>query len=363
MSRTEDQISTMQTVIVYVNYVLAVGVLTLPRTISEAAKTPDGWISILIGGAASLAAGLIITRLGRKFPGQTIYQYAAVLLGRPLGYILGTVIALFFIGIAAFELRTLQEVVQFFLLEGTPVWAINFSFLWIALYLCLGGMSGIARLCQFIVVFTWSIFLLVCLLTLEVFDLNNLRPVLGEGLLPVLKAVKPTALTFTAGEIMLFLTPFMLRPRNASKAVAFGVGISGIFYLVAYFVTVGAFSVNGVLTRTWPFLDAIRSFEVEYLLFERFESLLLAIWCMQIFCTFCISFYAAAYGAAQMSGTRPQRWLYGLLPLVFLTASLPRSLNHVFGLGDVLGNTMIYLFGLLPVILLLVARIRKVKTS
>lgn len=40
------------------------------------------------------------------------------------------------------------------------------------------------------------------------------------------------------------------------------------------------------------FLDLARSFEVEYLLLERFESLLLSIWIMQIFATFSIAFIA-----------------------------------------------------------------------
>lgn len=89
-----------------------------------------------------------------------------------------------------------------------------------------------------------------------------------------------------------------------------------IFYIVAVVMTIGAFSVEGVVTRTWPFIDLIRSFEVN-LLFERFESLLLVIWIMQIFCTFCISFYGAALGISQIFNKKLDHCLFALLPLVF----------------------------------------------
>ncbi|MGR5954047.1 GerAB/ArcD/ProY family transporter [Bacillus paranthracis] len=36
------------------------------------------------------------------------------------------------------------------------------------------------------------------------------------------------------------------------------------------------------------------------MIFERFESLLLVIWIMQIFATYTISYYAAALGLAQL---------------------------------------------------------------
>ena len=60
-------------------------------------------------------------------------------------------------------------------------------------------------------------------------------------------------------------------------------------------MVIGALSIDGVVTRTWPTIDLMRSFEISGLIFERFESLLLVIWIMQIFATYTISYYAAAW--------------------------------------------------------------------
>ena len=65
-------------------------------------------------------------------------------------------------------------------------------------------------------------------------------------------------------------------------------------------MVIGAFSIDGVLMRTWPTIDLMRSFEIQGLIFERFESLLLVIWIMQIFATYTICYYANALGLAQL---------------------------------------------------------------
>lgn len=133
-----------------------------------------------------------------------------------------------------------------------------------------------------------------------VIDLDNLRPVLGKGIKPVMQGVKTTAFAFTGIEIMLVIGPFMERPSQAYKAVLIGICFPIIFYMITVIMVIGAMSVEGVVTRTWPTIDLMRSFEMPGLIFERFESLLLVIWIMQIFSNFTISYYAAALGLSQL---------------------------------------------------------------
>ncbi|MGN7762774.1 GerAB/ArcD/ProY family transporter [Paenibacillus sp. 22594] len=358
-AKAKDRITTPQATIIMVNYILAAGILTLPRVTVEAGKTPDVWISVILGGLLSMLAAAVIAKLSQRFPGQTFFQYCRLIIGKPLGILLGTLAVGYFLCVASFEMRTVQEVTGFFLLEGTPAWAISAIFIWIGLYLCMGGINAISRICRLIVPITWTVFFGASLLSLELFDLNNLRPVLGEGLGPVWKAIKPTALTFTAGEVMLILVAFMDKPNKAMKVVVVGTLIPMLFYVVAVVLTIGAFSIEGVVTRTWPFLDLVRSFEVKYLILERFESLLMAIWIMQIFCTFCITFYAAALGLSQMINKKFQNCLFALLPIVYIVSQVPPGINGLFALGTGLGNFSMTVFGLIPLPLLIIAHFRR----
>ncbi|OBZ10469.1 spore gernimation protein [Bacillus sp. FJAT-27264] len=355
---TRDRITTTELIIIVVNYVLAAGVFTLPRTTVERAGTPDVWISVILGGLLSMITGLIIARLSQRFPGQTIYQYSGKIIGRPLAILLGVVLIGYFVCIGSYEMRNVQEVTVFILLEGTPGWAIAGIFMWVALYLCRGGINAISRMCRLMIPITWTVFFGVSLLSLQVFDINNLRPVLGQGMSPVWRSIKPTALTFTSGEALLFLVAFMDKPKKTMKVVVSATLIAMVFYIVAVVLCIGAFSVDGVVTRTWPFIDLIRSFEVNYLVFERFESLWLTIWIMQIFCTFCIAFYGAALGLSQLTKIPLDHCLFALLPVIYIVTEIPRSLNGLFAFGAGIGNWSFFLFGVLPLPLLIIARLR-----
>ncbi|GGF94038.1 germination protein [Paenibacillus albidus] len=358
-AKLKDRITTTEAVIINVNYVLAAGVLTLPRTAVEAAGTSDVWISVILCGLLAMVTGAVIAKLSQRFPGRTFFEYIRFIIGKPLGFLLGISVAAYFLSIASFEMRTVQEITGFYLLEGTPSWAICALFLWVALYLCLGGINAVARMCRLIIPIAWGIFLGVSLLSLEIFDLNNLRPVMAEGVGPVWRALRPTALTFTAGESLLFLVAFMDKPKKVMQVVVGGNAIAMVFYLAAVVLSIGAFSTDGVITRTWPFVDLIRSFDVSYLVFERFESLLLAIWILQIFCTFCIAYYGAALGVSQLLNIKFKHCLYGLLPLIYIVAEIPRSINGLFMMGNEIGNWALIVFGILPLPLLVVAYFRR----
>ncbi len=355
---SKDRITTSQAVVILVNYILAAGILTLPRVSVEKVKTPDVWISVFLGGLIAMIAGVIIVKLSQQFPGKTFYQYCQEIVGKWVGGFLSLVIVGYFFTISAFEVRTMAEVTGFFLLEGTPTWGIILPFLWVGFYLIIGGINPIARMFEIILPITIIIFLLVTFMSLGIFEIDNLRPVLGLGMLPVLKGIKTASLAFLGPEIMLLLVAFLKQPDKAVKVVLVGISIPLIFYVLTVVMVIGALSVDGVVTRTWPTLDLMRSFEITGLIFERFESLLLVIWIMQIFATFTITYYAAALGLAQLFKKNIKPFIYGLIPIIYIIAMFPKNINDLFKLGDRIGNVAIFLFGVLPLILLSISRLK-----
>ncbi|WP_044642994.1 spore germination protein [Risungbinella massiliensis] len=361
--QTNDQIATSQAAIVIINYILAAGILTIPRTATEKVQTPDSWISIIIGGLLALIVGIVIVKLSQQFPEKTFYQYNQEIVGKWLGGLLSLLTIIYFFVLSAFEVRTMAEVTEYFLLEGTPIWAIIMPFMWVGFYLIIDGMNPIARLFDLIFPITVIIFLLVAFMSFGIFELDNLRPVLGMGVSPVLKGLKTTALAYLGPEIMLLLVAFMKQPNKGIQAVMIGIFIPMIMYVITIVMSIGAFSVDGVVTRTWPAIDLMRSFEVQGLVFERFESLLLVIWIMQIFSTFTITYYAASLGLAQVFKRDIRPFIYGLLPVIYLIAMIPKNTNDLFKLGDIVGNGALYLFGVLPLLLLIGAKWKERKNG
>ncbi|MGO4886219.1 spore germination protein [Anaerobacillus sp. MEB173] len=357
----KDQITTSQAVVIVINYIVAVGILTLPRVSVEQGKTPDAWIAVILGGLIAMIAGVIIVKLSQQFPNKTFYQYSQDIVGKWAGKLLSLLIIGYFLLTAGFQVRSLGEVTDLYLLHNTPPWAITIPFMWVGIYLILGGINPIARLFEIIFPITIIIFLLVASMSFGIIEIENLRPVLGLGIMPVLKGIKTTALAFTGIEIMLLLLAFMKQPNKAVKVVLVGVSIPLCLYVITVVLVIGAFSVDGVVTRTWPTLDLIRSFEITGLIFERFESLLLVIWIMQIFATFTITYYAATLGLAQLFQKRIQPFMYGLLPVIYIVSIIPKNTTDLFKIGDLIGNVGLFLFGILPLLLLVVWRVKEGK--
>lgn len=216
-----------------------------------------------------------------------------------------------------------------------------------------------ARMYEVILPITLVFFLIAILLSSKIFDIDHFKPVLGSGIMPVIKGIKPALLPFTGYEIMLVAMAYMKTPKKAVKAVLTGTIVPLTIYLTTILMVIGGLSIYGVRTRTWPTLDLMRSFEVQGLIFERFESLLLVIWLMQIFSTFTITHYAASLGWSQLFNKNVKPFLYAMLPVIFLIAMLPKNVLETFKMGDIVGNVSIYLFGGVPLLLLLISMARK----
>lgn len=158
ITKPKDRITTSQAVVIIVNYILGTGILTLPRASVEKVKTPDVWLSVILGGILAMVSGVIMVKLSQQFPGKTFYQYSQDIVGKWIGRLLSFLIIGYFLTTSAFQIRSMAEVISFFLLEGTPTWAIVMPFMWIGLYLIMSGINSIARMFEIIFPITFLFF-------------------------------------------------------------------------------------------------------------------------------------------------------------------------------------------------------------
>ncbi|WP_209121373.1 GerAB/ArcD/ProY family transporter [Alkalihalobacillus sp. BA299] len=351
-------ITSTQAIILIINYILGVGILTLPRTAAAEVGTPDIWLTVLISSVFPIWIGLIIIKLNNRFPGKTFFQYNHLIIGKFLSIVLGLFIILYFMVLTSFELRVMAEVTEMYLLEGTPIEILIVIYIWLSVYLIVGGISSIARLFQIIFPITVFIFILIAFMSLGLFEVNHLRPVLGDGIIPVLKGIKTTSLSFIGIEILLILSAYLIKPRDGNYVVLWGVLLPTIFYVITVVVVIGALSVEGVNNLTWPTISLIRSFEFPGIIFERYDSLFLIIWIMQMYATSTITIFAAALGLSHLFNKRFTTFMYSLLPFIYIFSMVPKNLHDIFFVGDMLGEAAIVLFGITPLLLLAITKIR-----
>ncbi|SEM81709.1 GerAB/ArcD/ProY family transporter [Lihuaxuella thermophila] len=357
ITNPKDQITSSQAAVAVASILVGAGILTLPRSAAEQMNTPDGWIAVILGGLVTMGIAAVLVKLSQRFPGKTFYLYSQEIVGKFLGYLLSLVLVVYFTLLAGFEIRTMGEVTKSYLLLATPKEVTMIMMLWVGVYLVVGGINPMMRLFEILLPPTVLIFFVVLLLSLQIFELDNLRPVLGQ-VTPLFKGVQTTSLAYAGVEAMLILTAFMREPDKAVKAVLVGIAFPIAFYVMTMVMVIGGLSVDLAKLTTWPTISLIQSFEVTGIVFERFETFLLAVWILQIFTTFASAYYFAALGLSQLFKKNIHPFIYALLPLIYLVAMTPKNVNDLFKLGDLLGYIFVFVAGIMPPILLAIAVLR-----
>lgn len=271
----------------------------------------------------------------------------------------GWIAVLYFVTVSAYELRMMIEVTSVYLLEGTPIWAVMMSFMWVSLYLNIGGINSIARLNEIVMPITLVFFIVCIISSTDIFDIHNLLPVLGSGFKPVLQGIMPTLPAFMGFEILLIIIAFMKAPEKGMNALRFGIWIPVLINVITVVFVIGGLGIYATANTTFPTLTLVRSYEYPGLIFERFESLMLVIWIMQMFTSFSITHYAASLGCSAMFKPKRTSIMFVLLPLIYLLSMTPKDLLEVVAVGNFLGIFSLTLFGGVPPILLLISILRK----
>jgi spore germination protein len=137
-----------------------------------------------------------------------------------------------------------------------------------------------------------------------------------------------------------------------------GIAIPTFFYILITIITVGTLGIDNVITSPWPTLDVLRSFEITGIFFERFESFLLAVWIMQIFTTFVGTTYFAALGLSQLTQRKITPFIYGISPLVYISAMIPQNINEFFTMGQWLEFIQMFTIAIIAPLLWIVSVLR-----
>ncbi|NLU53518.1 MAG: GerAB/ArcD/ProY family transporter [Clostridiaceae bacterium] len=356
---SNDKISTKQATASVTAMIIGAGILTMTRSTGKEVGTPDIWMSVILGGMLALTLGFVHVKLSQRFPGETFFQYSHAICGKFIGTIINLAMIALFILLAGFEARVLAELVRSFLLYSTPLEVLIISFLWVGAYLVAGGLNPLVRIFELFSIVMVLILTGILILGLQHFDINNLRPVLSEGIMPVIKGVKSTFLSYLGYEILLFITGFMKEPQKAMKAMFIGVSIPIFYYIGIAVIVTGVLTLEETLTLTWPTATFVNSIDYPGGFIENFQIFFIIAWVLAIYTTFSGALYIASMGIGQIIKKKTSDFICFLMPVIFLVSMIPDNQARVFEMGDLMGNLWLVVAGIIPLIMLVVAVIRK----
>lgn len=342
---------------------LGVGMLTLPRGITEKAGSTDGWIILIINGIFASLFLVLLVFLLKKHRVNNYFEYIESAYGKWIGKVVCLLLTIYFVSIASFEVLAMSEMVRFYMLEETPMEVTILLFILAACHLIAGGIKPIAKVCILFLPITIMVVLLIYLMSFKVVDLLNIKPVLGYGFEPILKGFSAGQLSFFGIELLLFLYGMADKSLNINKGILVGCFIPVAMYVLTYILVVGTLTVDDVTTVSWPTISFVQSFEVEGIFVERLELFLLVTWILQFFTTHMLYFYFAVKSMTHVFSNKFSTNMLFLIPCIFLLANSSQDIGDVFFFSEMLGYAFPVVLIVLPLFTFFIFELKRRRSS
>lgn len=357
MLRDNDKINGLGLSILMMMTIWEVGLVTIPRRAAQMVGT-DAWLTAIVMAPLTVLLVVTITRLGLRFPNQTLIEYAPRIMGPLLGRAVGLATMAFWILVTARVARQVGDLIKTVLLDRTPLEVILLVLLLSAAYLSRHGVEPMARVAQIMILLVPPFFVMIALSLVEARP-ENLLPVLSNGPLPILRAAIDVLPQFEGLEIPLMLIPFLKIPGQATRAGVVAltvVGLSGIMIMVAIQTVIGVGDATEVL---WPGLLVVQAVELPGFFLERLSTLFTALWIAVTLPTISVNLFLSALSLSRLARLSEQKpFVLPLVPLVFALALTPANLKEVEVFDKALSFLGMIVMVVTPLILLVVAKLR-----
>ncbi|WP_112180230.1 MULTISPECIES: GerAB/ArcD/ProY family transporter [Paraliobacillus] len=166
----------------------------------------DAWLVVLLAFVISLILLWIYTQFPNYFPDKNFSEILDATLGTKMAKPLLLLYGLFFLNQAIHNFYAFSMLINLAALPQTPLLVILYLSIFITIYTLNLGFEVLARTSEILLPYL-LVFLIVTFVVnffSDTFELTNLLPVLGNGILPVIKEL-PILIGFPFGEMIVFL--------------------------------------------------------------------------------------------------------------------------------------------------------------
>ncbi|UQZ86496.1 Spore germination protein YndE [Paenibacillus konkukensis] len=360
----KGKISSLQMAVMLYPTVVITGILLLPSLLAAIAGR-DMWMSPIWSASGGFFIVWLCFWLHNRYPRQSIVEYSTAIAGWFPGKLIGLIILFFYLQLNGYVVREYGEFLVGSFFPKTPLILIMGSIVFVSSFAVRGGVEVIGKSSMVFVPIIIILFVTVVLLLIPELDMRRLLPVMEHGLKPsLLGAVIPFGGWYGEYMIVAFLLPLLVDRSKGLRSCGISICAVMATMLITNLVVwslYGGIAANVIYS---PFLAA-RYIEAGDFI-EHVEAIVMAIWILGIFIKISTFFYIVTLGTAQWLGLSGYRLLVfpiGLLQLMFSiwSAANLQELGHTIGTkGPFYYATVQYL---LPILLVLIAMIRKTKAG
>lgn len=298
----------------------------------------DAWLAILLGMVGGFLLLSLYFALYQYHPDLQLTEYSIKILGKYVGWVVGFAYSVYFLYIAARVLRDFGDMLVTFAYPETPLFIINFMLIATIMYVIHKGIEVLARTGEILFVLMCLLgvlgFILICITGL--IDFNNLKPVLEEGIKPVLNVVFTETLYVPFGETIAFtmIFPYVNNHKNMKLTGYAAMAGSGMVLVLTMAINIAVLGYGVTYRSQFPLLTTIQQIKIGEFL-ARLDIFFIIALMIGAFFKISIFYYGALFGFAALFNVKKISKL--ILPLGFIallcSAAMARSAQEHIKIG------------------------------
>ncbi|ETT36139.1 MULTISPECIES: GerAB/ArcD/ProY family transporter [Paenibacillus] len=355
----ETTITRGQLFLLILKFEIGVDILSLPYRIHLLSKG-GGWISVFLGGFLIQLVILLCWLLMRRFPSSSIYDIVTLITGKWIGKLLIIAYVGYFLLMGTSVLVNAYSVINRWMLQDTPRWAILALFLFSSIYLVRQKLRIIARVLVLISFLVLPMMVLISYGLKEV-NLLYLLPLTEAGWPNIISGSTETLMAMFGFEFFLVVFPMVEGSSGGKlKSVALASAVVVVLYAFTVFICSTAFSPQQLDLMPEPVIYLLRSIPLGTM--DRADFLFLPIWLISIFGAICGYYYTASYGISYLFKQKHHK---KAVPYVVLAsciiAYLPQQKEKLELISTIANRSAYFFLMILPLLLLVLSYIMKRK--
>ncbi|MBI0579612.1 endospore germination permease [Neobacillus cucumis] len=355
----KGRISYLQMTLIMYATVVATAILYIPYITAQHAKR-DLWLSPIWGSLSGFVIVLIIVKLYRLYPNKTLIEYSELILGRTFGKIISFVYLFFLLHDTAIAFREYGEFIESAFLHKTPMVFVTASIALSCAIAVNGGIETVGRCATIFLPIVLALYLLIYVFLIPDLNFKNLFPILQDGWMPSIKGSLAPHAWLSQFSLLSFLLPFL---TNQKKAMKWGMFSVLACVLTMVFINLGNLFLFGEIITDiqFPVFEAARFISIGSF-FEHIESIVIAVWVLGGFVQLSSFFYMLVLGTAQWLTLPSYKQMVlpiGVLIILFSVWSIPSFDKMIQGMSTTVPFYFLTVQLFIPIVLLIVAFIRK----
>jgi len=261
----------------------------------------------------------MFSRILSLYPGKDLFDILQIVMGKFIGKIISIVMIWFAFHSGTLVLRVLSEFTNTLVFPDTPVVMPMIFFTILLIWSLKAGIEVLGRWAEF---FSWVVILIVIIvpiLLIPQMDISRLRPILSNGVEPLLKGAF-ASFTFPFGQTIIFTMVFsnISKIKNYKKTFIVGLLVGGGLILLTSLrnlLVLGSETVSSVYFQSTMAVSLIR---FDFL--QRLELTVIIVFLVCIFIKISICIFAVCNGISKVFGFDDHKFI--ATPVSFLMLSL-----------------------------------------